>query len=465
MSNYYYYYNYHLCSFNIFLIITIITIIIDSDKFYGVNGQILTSPIIRSEHDPPKGLFNSTTNYIEHFGYTAEHHNIISEDGYLISVYRIPGDGLPIILQHGLMMASDSWVIQGPRYDLAFMLADNGRDVWIPDTRGNVYSRSHLKLSSKQPKFWNFSFHETGYYDLPAIVNYILQLTKSNQLDFVGHSLGGLAPLLMCATKPEMNTKLRSIFALAPAVFYNTTFDTYIESVLFTFSPYMRYLNSKFGVYEFFPRSEAGFRFLRLICSKKESTLYSICLRFMKIVLGVSIERPHDKTWLEYALVSATGVSYKNFVHLEQIMRSGRLTYFNYGSKRNQKLYGTKYPPEYDLSLVTVPVVLIYGDGDTYVYSEDVNLLSKKLPNVIANYRIDRNRIDFNHNDFVWGNEAKPFVYDFIFDVLNYFDRQLPSISNNNFPPGSEGGINYFTPKPDLAYYSAADFRTNKNSL
>lgn len=58
------------------------------------------------------------SDYIERYGYTAEHHNVITEDGYLISVFRIPSEGTPIILQHGLLLASDSWVLQGPEYDL-----------------------------------------------------------------------------------------------------------------------------------------------------------------------------------------------------------------------------------------------------------------------------------------------------------------------------------------------------------
>jgi len=41
-----------------------------------------------------------------------------------------------------------TWLINGPDEALAFILADNGYDVWISNTRGTKYSRGHTSLSS-----------------------------------------------------------------------------------------------------------------------------------------------------------------------------------------------------------------------------------------------------------------------------------------------------------------------------
>jgi lysosomal acid lipase/cholesteryl ester hydrolase len=59
----------------------------------------------------------------------------------------------------------------------AFSIVDEGYDLWLPNSRGNKYSRKHESLKSSDPKFWNFSFEEIGIYDVPAVFNYIEKVT------------------------------------------------------------------------------------------------------------------------------------------------------------------------------------------------------------------------------------------------------------------------------------------------
>lgn len=48
-------------------------------------------------------------------GYPAEAHIVTTEDGYLLSLHRIPGglDSQAVFLQHGLLGSSADWVISG----------------------------------------------------------------------------------------------------------------------------------------------------------------------------------------------------------------------------------------------------------------------------------------------------------------------------------------------------------------
>lgn len=48
-------------------------------------------------------------------GYPAEAHVTLTEDGYLLTMHRIPGKpGSPaIFLQHGLLGSSADWVVSG----------------------------------------------------------------------------------------------------------------------------------------------------------------------------------------------------------------------------------------------------------------------------------------------------------------------------------------------------------------
>ena len=43
-------------------------------------------------------------------------------------------------------------------------------------------------LTDEDESFWDFSWHEIGYYDLPAMINHILNTTKNDKLHYVGHS-------------------------------------------------------------------------------------------------------------------------------------------------------------------------------------------------------------------------------------------------------------------------------------
>ncbi|KAJ4429105.1 hypothetical protein ANN_26106 [Periplaneta americana] len=99
------------------------------------------------------------------YGYSVEEHTVQTEDGYLLTHFRIPhgrtnstteGKG-PVILQHGQLCASDFWILNGQEKSLGFILADSGYDVWLTNIRGNRHSRKHVTLPINSAQFWNFS--------------------------------------------------------------------------------------------------------------------------------------------------------------------------------------------------------------------------------------------------------------------------------------------------------------------
>ena len=65
-----------------------------------------------------------------------------------------------------------------------------GYDVWLGNVRGNTYSLRHEKYNVKSSAFWNFSFDEMAKFDLPSMLMYVLNVTKEEQLYYVGHSQG-----------------------------------------------------------------------------------------------------------------------------------------------------------------------------------------------------------------------------------------------------------------------------------
>lgn len=64
-----------------------------------------------------------------------------------------------------------------------------------------------------------FSVQDVAFYDMPAIIDYILNLTGQHNLYFLGHSIGSTAGLILCSMKPEYNSKIKLHLALAPLVY------------------------------------------------------------------------------------------------------------------------------------------------------------------------------------------------------------------------------------------------------
>ena len=48
-------------------------------------------------------------------------------------------------------------------FTAAFQLSDLGFDVWLGNSRGNIYSREHISLDAdKDLDYWNFSYVATN---------------------------------------------------------------------------------------------------------------------------------------------------------------------------------------------------------------------------------------------------------------------------------------------------------------
>lgn len=182
---------------------------------------------------------------ITKYGYIAEVHHVTTEDGYILELHRISGSpkcpprkGKKVcFLLHGVLDSSAAWVLSGPT-SLGYGLVDEGYDVWLGNSRGNVYSAQHVEKSpysifSKQRNlYWNFTWHEIGVYDLPACIDYILYETGAKKLQYIGHSQGTTAFFVMLSERPEYCGKIEMMHALAPIAFLANVYSPTIRAVV-----------------------------------------------------------------------------------------------------------------------------------------------------------------------------------------------------------------------------------------
>lgn len=94
------------------------------------------------------------------------------------------------------------------------------------------------------------SWHEIGYYDLPAKIDYILKVTGQEKLIFIGHSQGTTAFYVMASERTEYNDKVHRMISLAPISFSGNMF-----------SPLLKYLA------RFVDFADVSFTFNTKICS------------------------------------------------------------------------------------------------------------------------------------------------------------------------------------------------------
>ncbi|XP_042913749.1 gastric triacylglycerol lipase-like, partial [Parasteatoda tepidariorum] len=146
------------------------------------------------------------------------------------------GNRKPVLLQHGILESSADWVINYPHQSLGFLLADYGYDVWLGNTRGGAYSRQHLNFETNSKDFWDFSFDQMAEYDLPAMIDYILNVTKEDNLVYIGHSQGTTIAFALLSEKPLYNEKIKLFVALAPEVEVS-----HVKSIVSYLVPYFEY--------------------------------------------------------------------------------------------------------------------------------------------------------------------------------------------------------------------------------
>ncbi|XP_070157969.1 uncharacterized protein [Polyergus mexicanus] len=361
-------------------------------------------------YGPGDWLVNIISEMIRRAGYSVETHVIMTEDGYFLTLHRIPGDNdsVPVLLQHGLFCSSAFWVMLGKGKALAYLLADQGYDVWLGNFRGNTYSRAHISLSPSNSTFWDFSFNELGIYDLPTMITFITNMRSQPLHTYIGHSMGSTSFYVMATKRPEIARIVRMVISLAPTVFMN-----------YTKSPirYLTFLKDYKIIMQFFFHkfllSNYVRLFLKYVCNQNISR--KICSNVMFMIWGYSEQFNHTLLPVIINHLPAGG-SFDTLVHYTQGFQSGKFRQYDYGSTKNLLIYNSVEPPDYDLTNITVPIALFYSSGDTLDDIMDVKKLYRLLPNVVNVYKIPWH--NFNHLDFIWAKDAPKLVYERVLKIM-----------------------------------------------
>uniref|UniRef100_A0A8C6ZCY1 Lipase member M-like n=1 Tax=Nothoprocta perdicaria TaxID=30464 RepID=A0A8C6ZCY1_NOTPE len=329
-------------------------------------------------------------------GYPSVEYKVLTRDGYYLGLNRIPHGregprnkataAKPVVfLQHGLLGESSNWVENLAGNSLGFILADSGYDVWLGNSRGTTSSRRHKHLSVDQEEFWDFSFHEMAMYDLPAMIDFVLQKTGQKQINYVGYSQGCSIAFIAFSSMPELARKIKIFFALAPVTAIKHT-ESPIMKIPFLLDTQCRTI--KVGDYT---------------SSSCSSSIKSNDIEYVSLQSRLDVYTAHFPD----------GTSVKNMMHWAQV---GSLKSFDYGSG-NQAIYHQETPPSYKIEEMPVPTAVWSGGKDWTADWRDVSFLLPRIANVVYY----RNITDWNHWDFIWGMDAPKHLYSKIIELMELF--------------------------------------------
>ncbi|XP_050522082.1 lipase 3-like isoform X1 [Daktulosphaira vitifoliae] len=354
----------------------------------------------------------TTTDKIISYGYPIEVYQLQTEDGALLGMERIPHGkrfngtiGKPVILMCPLLSSSIPYVITN--ISMAFSLADAGFDVWLSNYRAMGISNKMRHLSQMN---WNYSIHELGIYDFPATVDFVLKHTNFSKVDVVGVSMGAGITLIGLSERPEYNAKIRKILMIAPAARNGHMLSIKPYRRLIINYPVIQYL--KRYKYIIFAQDTDNY-FLGKLC-KNPFFRYS-CVAIMNFYQGINVSLDYNVI-ADFVRTYPQPVSSKYVVHVFQSVISGRFQKYDYGPYGNLKHYNSSIVPEYNITKVTAPSIIIYSKDDIVTSPSDIKWLLNNLPNMKDSYFIQME--PFSHQGLIVGKRAHIVVYPYMIKKL-----------------------------------------------
>jgi len=358
-------------------------------------------------------------------GYPCEEYDVITDDGYILKTFRIPSSkkeykngviasNKPVVLlMHGLLDYAFTWVLNFPYESLPYILADQGFDVWMSNSRGSKYCKRHTHLDPNSKEFWQFSWDEMAKYDLPTNVKYILQKTGAQTIGYVGHSQGTTQAFASFIIHPEIAAKINVFVALAPVT--NATFVT---------NPFMRLLADLqidtildfFGEKQFLPTPGVLEKYFEAFCRLDPI----ICDDIVELIVGKHKGSFNESRMQVMASHEPGGTSVHNMAHWGQSIRKGSYSMFDYGAQENKKRYNSTTPPAYDIKKLprNLPIGIFYGEADELASAKGVKQLIASLPTPPV---LVKDVPQYAHLDFCWCTQAYKDIYESVVSLLQQY--------------------------------------------
>ncbi|XP_049828846.1 lipase lipl-1-like isoform X3 [Schistocerca gregaria] len=300
-------------------------------------------------YDPD--IFRTTCELAATAGYHCEEHEVGTRDGYLLALHRLPPKATagarrgPVLLVHGILGASDNWILAGRGEALGYLLADEGFDVFMANFRGNFYSRRHESLSPDDPAFWRFSWQEMGEHDLPAMLAAARRLSRWSSAPLVvSHSMGAAALSVLMSgargasppgpghsrgapppghglARGDSPAAVRAAVCLAPAVFLAPPRRPF-GHLLLEYFPDVAMAMERVNKFELLPRTPRMARLFESFCSPRAVT-HSYCVALFSYIMGYDLPQLDQDRLPSILTHILSGTSTRTLIHFVQNHKAG----------------------------------------------------------------------------------------------------------------------------------------------
>lgn len=352
----------------------------------------------------------------------SECYDVVCADGHVLTVQRkilrsqsaneYRRAGPPVLLLHGLLQDSDAFCCSGD-HSLVYALLTAGHDVWCGNNRGTKYSSRHATYSPNAEQFWDFNIDHLARYDVPSMVDLVLERSKYQKLALIGFSQGSAQSFAALSLYPALNEKVSLFVALAPAV--RTAAVGGVISHLS--AAYPDILTTVFGKHSFLP-IVIGWQKILTPTFLERVVSTSMLLLFGWDCREIGIDRRLKLYQFVYSLSSVSCVSHWFHV-LGQ--NNGRLCSYDSGI-RLESGFGSAdnvgNSTDYDMSRISCPVAVFSGTRDFIV---DASVVPNSVQNCV-HVHIQNN---YEHLDMIWADGAHESIFP---NVVKLVDKFCPSI-------------------------------------
>ncbi|TNV78821.1 hypothetical protein FGO68_gene856 [Halteria grandinella] len=392
------------------------------EEVHNITGEKLIPNPEPSFHDND-GL-KSLAQICKENGFAFEEHKVTTEDGYILTIHRIPGllhelnetkttfGPKPVVfLMHGMTGDASMFLLNAPFKTIGFLAVKAGFDVWLGNNRGCKYSleHTHLKHNDKTPAYWDFDFEDMGTKDLPAMINYTLNATGAEKLSLIGYSMGATQTFAGMSMIPHYFEKTVNLFVgLGPATrLINCRAEALkgavadMEVIKFVFVDILK-------EYDFFAPT-----WLSSLINGEKMAIFP--KSFEKFMSSFDMD-PYVEERGRIKSISGhlpSGAGYRNFIHYGQLINSDTFKRYDYGASDNLHHYGQLTPPDYPLHASSkLPIALFGGYDDEMADPRDVQWLAEQLGThrVIGQYMYEKK----GHLTFAFGKNMSYFEEDVI---------------------------------------------------
>lgn len=377
-----------------------------------------------------------TCEFIESRGFPTETHFVATHDGYFLGLHRIPSksgtsctNGADettsepweqqqqqqpcrgvVLLVHGFMQSSEAFVVRKDTSNsLPLVLAAAGYDVWLGNNRGNKYSCKHATRKPIHEDFWDFSLDEMIRYDMPNMIEYVLEQSGAENLTLVGFSQGTAQAFACMSSNLQLAKKVNLFIALAPVSEVRGFSNPVVDNLARARPDFIFLL---FGKRSILPST----LFWRKILSR-DMFVQAIDIAVM-FLFGWSTQciDPAEKALLYSHIYSFSSV--KTVVHWFQIIQSTKFQMFDDSNLSNPyDRYTTQTLPCYQTLQLKCPVACFYGGRDNLPNTKAV-LASIPKDKVVLFHKEE----EYEHLDFMWAKDTGEKIYPHILNLLKKYN-------------------------------------------